>query len=196
MQLDPENFDVVQLKLEIDSYKKEQERIAVEKAQKEAERKRQIALLLPGKKFFLSEKWHKAIAKLEKFFTHKNIDEDLIKEASEMLAQSRRNLNSIINPRLGKARSLREERDLKKSYETYAEILDHDPSSIEALNEMDEIRAILNKRSKKIYREAIISEDLSLFEEAKEKFEEVRQLSPSDSIYHKKAMDKLQEYID
>ena len=36
LEIDPENFDVPQLKLEINAWKKEQERIAMEKAQKKA----------------------------------------------------------------------------------------------------------------------------------------------------------------
>ncbi|MCY4524071.1 MAG: hypothetical protein OXB84_04960 [Halobacteriovoraceae bacterium] len=196
LQLDPENFEVAQLKLEIDAYKKEQDRIAVEKAQKEAERKRQLTLLSPGKKFYLSKQWYKAIIKLELFLENKNLDEDLIQEGSKMLAESRESLNLIVAPKLGKARSLREGRDLKQAYEVYMDILNYDPGSAEALNEMSDIRGILNKRSKKIYREAIVSEDLSLFEDAKEKFEEVKQISPSDSDYYKKATGKLEEYLD
>ena len=196
LELDPENFDVAQLKLEMDAYQKEQERISVEKAQKEAERKRQLALISPGKKFYLSEQWYKAIIKLELFLENKDIDEDLIKEASHMLSESRKSLNFIVAPKLGKARSLREGRDLKQAYEVYMNILQFDPGSVEALNEMNDIRNILNKRSRKIYREAIVSEDLSLFEDAKEKFEEVKQISPSDSDYYKKAIKKLEEYLD
>ena len=196
LQLDPENFDTARLKLEIDAYKKEQERIAVEKAQKEAERKRQLALLAPGKKFYLSEQWHKAIIKLEEFLEKKNTDEDLIQEGTKMLAKSRKFLDFIVAPKLSKARSLREGKDLKQAYEIYMNILTDSPSNVEALNEMDDIRNILNKRSRKIYREAIVSEDLSLFEDAKEKFEEVKQISPSDSPYYKKAMARLEEYID
>ena len=39
------------------------------------------------------------------------------------------------------------------------------------MNEMNLIREMLNNRSKKIYREAIISESLSLFDDAKEKLQ-------------------------
>ena len=44
--------------------------------------------------------------------------------------------------------------------------------------------------------EGIISESLSLFEDAKEKFQEVQQISPSDSEYYKKASEKLRDYTD
>jgi pSer/pThr/pTyr-binding forkhead associated (FHA) protein len=196
MELDPENFDVPQLKLELDAWKKEQDRIAVEKAQKEAERKRQVNALAPGKRFYMKEKWHSAILKLEAFLRTKGLDEDLVTDANAMIRKSKDKLNNIIKPLLGKARSLREGQDLKGAYEHYKQILEFDPTSAEALNEMDEIRVKLDFRSKKIYQEAIISESLNLYNDAKEKFQEVQQVAPSDSDYYRKATQKLKEYLD
>ncbi|MCR9206446.1 MAG: FHA domain-containing protein, partial [Halobacteriovoraceae bacterium] len=196
LKLDPENFDVTQLKLQVDAYKKEQERIALEKAQKEAERKRQLQELSPGKNYFLTKDYYKAILKLQSFLRQENIDEDLIKEASGMLDQSKQNLNSVVNPLIGKARSMKEGQDLKGAYELYLEVLKFHPAHEEALNEMDEIRDKLELRSKRVYREAIIAESLSLYNDAKEKFQEVQQISPTDSEYYEKATDKLKDYLD
>jgi pSer/pThr/pTyr-binding forkhead associated (FHA) protein len=196
ISLDPNNDEVHRMRREIEHYRKEKERIAVEKAQKIAERKRQVQDLSPGKTFFLQREWFKAIAKLSDFLRSKSIDEDLRKEASEMLNTSKRNLRNKVGPLLGKARSLREGQDMKGSYETYLEILNIEPSHTEALNEMNDIREKLELKSKKIYREAIISESLSLYTDAKEKFQEVQQVSPTDSEYYKKATEKLKEYLD
>lgn len=194
--LDPNNFDVSALKIEIDAWKKEQERIALEKAQKEAERKRKISLLQPGKTFYLQKEWYNAVIRLTEFLLVENMDEDLTLEATKMLEESKENLNAIVGPLLGRARSLREGQDLKGAYENYNEVLKHEPTNAEALNEMNEIREILHARSRKVYREAIIAESLSLFQDAKEKFQEVQQISPSDSEYYGKATEKLKEYID
>lgn len=196
LKLDPENFKVTQLKLQVDAYKKEQERIALEKAQKEAERKRQLQELSPGKTYYLSKDWYKAILKLQEFLRGEGLDEDLIREASDMLDKSKDNLNSVVNPLIGKARSLKEGQDLKGAYELYLEILQYHPSHEEALNEMDDIRNKLELRSKKVYREAIIAESLSLYNDAKEKFQEVQQISPTDSEYYEKATEKLKDYLD
>lgn len=196
LKLDPENFEVTQLKLQVDAYKKEQERIALEKAQKEAERKRQLQELSPGKTYYLSKEWYKAILKLQDFLRADGLDEDLIREASDMLDKSKDNLNSVVNPLIGKARSLKEGQDLKGAYELYLEILNYHPSHEEALNEMDQIRIKLELRSKKVYREAIIAESLSLYNDAKEKFQEVQQISPTDSEYYEKASEKLKDYLD
>ena len=125
-----------------------------------------------------------------------NMDEDLTKEASKMLHTSKENLNSVVGPLIGKARSLNEGQDLKGAYENYAKALKYDPINAEALNEMNDIREILQIRSKKAYREAIISESLSLFKSAKEKFQEVQQIAPTDSEYYKKATDKLKDYME
>jgi hypothetical protein len=37
---------------------------------------------------------------------------------------------------------------------------------------------------------------LSLYNDAKEKFQEVQQISPTDSEYYQKATDKLKDYLD
>tara|TARA_Y100000590_G_scaffold469529_1_gene657713 strand:- start:159786 stop:162086 length:2301 start_codon:yes stop_codon:yes gene_type:complete len=196
ISLDPENFDVPLLRQQIEAYERKLEREAMEKAQKEAERKRQVDLLAPGKNYFLNKEWHSAVLKLQDFVRKKGIDEDLMTEGAEMLSKSRENLSNIVQPLLGKARSLKEGQDLKGAYENYLQVLKFDPSSAEALDESNEIRERLKNRSKKIYREAIIAESLSLFEDAKEKFQEVQQVSPSDSEYYKKATEKLKDYLD
>ena len=196
-QLDPENIEVVQLKLELDHYKKEVERKAIEKAAKEAERTRQETALVPGKTLYIQKKWHFAILKLDELINkEKNMDKDLLEEANKMLSESRKNLKQIIQPLLAKARSLKESKDLKGSYESYLEVLTHGPDNVEALNEMDDIRDRLRLRSRRAYREAIISESLSLFNQAKEKFQEVQQISPVDSEYYKKATEKLKDYLE
>ncbi len=196
LELDPENYDVPQLKYEIDAWKKEEERKKVEEAAAKAERQRQLDALAPGKTFYLQNEWYKAIIKLEEFLRLKGMDEDLIQEATKMLADSKAKLSSIVDPLVGKAKSLQEGQDLKGSYETYNEVLEYDPSHVDALNEMAKIRDILTSRSMKIYREAIVAESLSLFSQAKEKFQEVQQISPSDSEYYKKATDKLKDYLE
>jgi pSer/pThr/pTyr-binding forkhead associated (FHA) protein len=196
LEIDPENIDVPQLKLEIEAFVKEQERIALEKAQKEAERKRQVGLLQPGKTFYLKKEWYKAVIKLEEFLQNKDMDEDLVREGSDMLSKAKENLSQQVSPLVGKARSFKEGQDLKRAYETYSEILDINPAHEESLNQMISIKETLEMRSRKIYREAIISESLSLFEDAKEKFQEVQQISPTDSPYYQKATERLKRYYE
>ena len=196
LELDPENFDVPQLKLEIDAWKKEQERLAMEKAQKDADRKRKIGQISPSRTFFGKEEWYKAILKVEEFLRIKDMDEDLVKEATNILKESKNNLKGKIDPMIGKARSLKEGQDLKAAYEQYLDVLKHEPTNVEALDEMNEIRDVLTLRSQKVYRDGLISESLMLYKEAKEKFQEVQQISPSDSDYYKKASLKLREYLE
>lgn len=196
MKLDPENFDVPKLKQDLEAYKREQERIAVEKAQKKAERDRQLNGLKPGEKFYIAKEWYKSINKLEEYLKDNSLDEDLRTKATKMLTESRTNLSNIVDPLVGKARSLKEGQDLKTAYETYKEIMKYDPNNIEAIEEMNKINDTLTLRSKKVYREAIIAESLSLFDDAKEKFQEVQQISPTDSEYYKKATEKLKNFLE
>lgn len=195
LRLDPENYDVPQMRLELEAWQKEQDRIKLEKASAEAERKRMVDSLSPGKNAFLAEEWYRSIGELEKFLEIKNMDEDLVKDATDMLKTAKAEIDKQVNPLLGKARSLKEGQDLKGAYEQYKQILKFNPTQLEALNEMDAIREELFRRSQRVYREAIIAESLSLFDNAKEKFQEVQQISPTDSEYYQKATEKLKNYI-
>ncbi len=193
---DPENFELSQLKIELEAWQKDQERKALEIALKEAERKKMVDALSPGKTFYLKKEWYSAIQKLEVFLKLKGIDEDLIKEASDMLAEAKNQIELEITPILSKARTLKEDQDFKSAFEAFLEVLRIDPTHAEALNEVDNIKSQLDARSRKIYREAIIAESLSLFSDAREKFQEVLQVSPTDSEYYKKASDKLKNYLE
>lgn len=196
LSLDPENLEVTPLKQELEAWQLKQRLEAEEKARKEAARKKMVDSLVPGKTLYLRKEWYKSIVKLDEFLLIKQMDEDLIKEASDMVADARTQLSAEIAPLLGKARSLKEGQDLKGAYEAYLEVLKSDPINKESLDEVDGIREILETRSKKVYREAIISESLSLFSDAKEKLQEVQQISPTDSEYYKKATEKLKDYLE
>lgn len=193
---DPENIEVSQLKLELEAWQKEEERKALEKAAREAARKKMVDALTPGKTFYIKKEWYLAINKLEDFLRNQNFDEDLMKEASEMLSDAKNQLASDLGPVLGKARSYKEGQDFKAAYQAYLEVLRIEPTNKEALDEVDDIKSQLDARSRKIYREAIIAESLSLFNDAKEKFQEVQQISPTDSEYYKKASEKLKSYLE
>lgn len=196
VEKDPENIEVSQLKLELEAWQKEEERKTLERAAKETARKRMVDSLSPGKTFYLKKEWYRAILKLEEFLRIKGSDEDLVKEASEMLSDAKNQLSSDLGPLLGKARSLKEGQDFKSAYQAFLEILKLEPTNTEALNEVDDIKSQLDSRSKRIYREAIIAESLSLFGDAKEKYQEVQQISPTDSEYYKKASEKLKDYLE
>lgn len=195
-KLDPENMEVPKLKMELEDWQKEKARKELEEASKKKAREDKVEKLKPGKALFLQKEWFKAIGKLEDFLKIKDMDEDLIKEATDMLKTSREEISSSVAPLQGKAKSLMEGQDLKGAYEVYQQILKIEPSNAEALNMVVEIKDQLSVKARKIYREAIISESLSLFQDAKEKFQEVQQISPVDSEYYKKATDKLKDYLD
>lgn len=194
--IDPENLEVTPLRQELEAWQLQQRLEAEAKARKEAERKRMVDALTPGKTLYLRKEWYKATVKLDEFLQIKQMDEDLIKEASDMVSDARTQLAAEVAPLLGKARSQKEGQDLKGAYESYLDVLKVDPINTEALNEVDTIRELLDTRSKKVYREAIISESLSLFSDAKEKLQEVQQISPTDSEYYKKASEKLKDYLE
>ena len=90
------------------------------------------------------------------------MDEDLVKEATNMLKVSKDKIKSKTSPILGKARSLKEGQDLKGAYEQFMKVLDFDPVNTEALDEMENIRETLKNRSKKIYREGTYFRELAI----------------------------------
>ena len=196
IEFDPENLEASQLKLQLDVFIKEKERKAIEEAQEKARRERLVNELRPGKALFLKEKWYLSIIKLENFLETKDNDDDLILAATKMLKESKRNLKNQISPLLTKARSLNDGEDKKGAYETYKEILKIDPSNTEAVLKMDKVKENIEKQAKEIYREAIIDESLNYLKKAKEKFQEVQQITPADSQYHKRAANKLKKYTN
>ena len=146
----------------MDDWTKEQQIIALEIAQKKRDREDRVEKLKPGKNLFLQKEWFRAAGKLDEFLKVKDMDEDLTKEASGMLKIAREEISNAVMPLQGKAKSLMEGQDLKGAYEVYQQILKIEPSNGDALNSVGEIREILNNKARKIYREAIISESLSL----------------------------------
>ncbi len=196
LKLDPENYEVTQLKLEIEAWENEEKRKKDEEERQRVEREKKVEQLQPSKKYYLAQDWYKAIIRLNEFLEISPMDEDLIKEATDMLKDSRQKLAEIIDPILEKAESLTEGGDAKGAYEEYKRALLFDPSLEKPLDEMKKISEKLKVRAGKVYREAIISESLSLFQDAKEKFLEVQQISPSDGEYYEKATEKLKNYMD
>ncbi|MDA9189426.1 FHA domain-containing protein [bacterium] len=195
-KLDPENQELEALKGMLEIWKKQEEERKVALAAKKAERERKLTVFKNTKSFYNRGEWYNSVVKLQAFIAKKDMDDDLIKEAQKLLEDSKNKLKSLVDPLIGKARSLKEAQDLKGVYSTYGEVLKHDPSNTEALNEIAAIRDDLITRGKTIYREALIAESLSLFQEARDKFKEVLQISPEDSDYFKKAQQKLRDYLD
>ena len=195
-ELDPENIDASQLRLQLDAYIKEQERKALEEAEKQARRNRLLGQLAPGKKLFLKESWYEAIIELEKFLAIEDNDDDLIKEATEKLKKAVAKVKESVDPLLTKAQSLQEGQDLKGAYEAYKDILKIDPTHAQAVSEMVKIKEVIEKQAQQIYREAIIYESLNYLKNAREKFLEVQQIAPTDSIYYERAKNKLKYYAE
>jgi pSer/pThr/pTyr-binding forkhead associated (FHA) protein len=195
-KLDPENTEVESLRSSLENWKRDEEAKKLAEAAKIAERERKTKQFQDAKAYYNRGEWYNSVNKLEAFMRIKGMDEDFLREAQQLLNESKAKLKDLVDPLVGKARSLKESQDLKGVYQAYVEVLKFDPSNEEALNEIAKIRDELINRAKTIYREAIIAESMSLFDEAKDKFKEVMQISPEDSDYHKKAKDKLKQYLE
>lgn len=212
LELDPEQPDVGLLKMELEAWRKEQDRLKTEAAMREGYQNSKDKKFSEAKGPYLQKSWFVSINSLEKFLNTFDSDRDPgldqimtpelsahlkeIKEsAAKMLEESRDELKTAVEPLIKEAHSLKEGQDLKGAYETYLKILDIWPSHEEALGEVLLIRETLDLKVGRVYREALISESLSLFKDAEEKFQEVLQVAPSDSRYYLLAKEKLKRYV-
>ncbi len=193
-QFDPENSNLYSLKLEIDAAKKEQERLRKEQEEKERKRNEFLAALAPAKSLFAQGDWYKASKIVDKIITMKGIEAELINDANKLLKEAQGKISEETQRLLTEARGFRQGEDLKNAYETYLKLLKVNPISSEALKELQDIQSSLDGRAKLVYREALVSESISLFDDAKEKYLEVLQIAPSESDYYKKAKSKLDEF--
>ncbi len=193
-QFDPENSNLYSLKLEIDAAKKEQERLRKEQEEREKRRSEFLSALAPAKSLFAQGEWYKASKMIDKVITMKGIEAELLNDANDILKQAQEKIQEETERLLTEARGYRQGEDLKNAYETYLKLLKINPVSGEALTELGEIQSNLDGRAKLVYREALVSESISLFDDAKEKYLEVLQIAPSESDYYKKAKAKLEEF--
>ena len=197
IEIDPENQDVHNLKQEIEARKEDLRLKEEQKRLKEDRRSRLVEQLLPGKGYFIQKEWFKAIMKINEFLNIKDSDEDLITEASEMLAQANKEISLEVDPLLLAARSAKSKEDLKEAYENYVKILKINPGHDEAVTETKELKEVLNDRARKIFREAMYKESINLYIKAREKFQEVLLVAPSDSEYYLRAEARLKKlYVD
>ena len=195
-EIDPENIKGAQINLQLKNFVREKERQAIEEAAKKSRRDRLTSKFSVGKTLHLKQEWYQSIVELEQFLSIKDNDDDLVKEAATMLKESQEKLQEKIVPMLKKAQSLNEGQDKKGAYEIYKEVLKIDPANTNIAVNMGEIKDSIERQAKKIYREAIVDESLNYLKQAKEKFQEVQQITPSDSPYHKRAANKLKKYVD
>jgi tetratricopeptide (TPR) repeat protein len=197
VEIDPENQDVYNLKQEIEA-RREDLRLKEEQLKLKADRRsRLMEQLIPGKSYYIQKEWYKAILKLNEFLLIKDNDEDLITEASEMLAQSNKEMGLEIDPLLLAARSAKSKEDLKDAYENYSKVLKINPGQDEAVTETKDLKEILNEKARKVFREAMYKESINLYIKAREKFQEVLLIAPSDSEYYQRAEARLKKlYVD
>ena len=197
VEIDPENQDVLNLKQEIGARKEDLRLKEEQRRLKEERRSSLVEQLIPGKGFFIQKEWYKAILKLNEFLLIKDNDEDLITEASEMLAQANKEMSLEVDPLLLAARSAKSKEDLKEAYENYVKIIKINPGQDEAVTEIKELKEVLNEKARKIFREAMYKESINLYIKAREKFQEVLLVAPSDSEYYQRAEARLKKlYVD
>jgi pSer/pThr/pTyr-binding forkhead associated (FHA) protein len=193
-EIDPENTDLVPLKIEIENLVKSNQKKIEEERLRLAKRQEILEKLVPIKTYFSENNWYQSMVLAKKLFTEKNIEKDLLDEVQKIYEQSQVNLKQETDELLTRARTFRQGEDNKNAFDLYQQVLKIHPNNAEAISEMEEISKKLSARARIVFREGLVSESISLFDDAKEKFLEVLQIAPKESDYYEKAKSRLDEF--
>jgi tetratricopeptide (TPR) repeat protein len=193
---DPENLLALEAKDIIAEFK-EQEREKAEKLElAEKERKYLLDKMAPGRNYMSQGNYYKAIMFFEDFLLKPISVEDIRVEVSGLLDESKEKLYAITMPLIQEADLAFENKQFKKSYETYEKILEKDPSLVDIIIKLGQLKSFIDHRIKDRYQKAILSESYGYLEESKQYFSEILDTTPEKHIFYKKSEQKLLSYIN
>jgi tetratricopeptide (TPR) repeat protein len=176
---------------------KEQEREKAEKLElAEKERKYLLDKMAPGRNYMSQGNYYKAIMFFEDFLLKPISVEDIRVEVSGLLDESKEKLYAITMPLIQEADLAFENKQFKKSYETYEKILEKDPSLVDIIIKLGQLKSFIDHRIKDRYQKAILSESYGYLEESKQYFSEILDTTPEKHIFYKKSEQKLLSYIN
>ena len=195
-EIDPENVEVVSIKREVELIRKA---ILEEKNKKEIKRLAKESFMRKLKEtenLVESNEFFKAYRKTDEYRKIANVDESLTLRGEELRKEIHTEMTGREEDFLAKARAFKNGEDFKNAFESYKEVLNVNPTNVEAINESNSIKNLIKSRAMNIYREGLVSESISLHKDAKEKFEEVLQIAPSGSYYYTKAKQRLIKFYN
>jgi|GEM_PF-7053489 len=134
---------------------------------------------------------HKALNKVEDAVSVASLPDELNSEGNDFYKVLKEKISTLESSYLADAREYLSGDDFKNALEKYREVLKVNPSSSEAVKELNSLTQKLNGKAKLVYREGLVAESISLYDDAKSKYEEVLQVAPKESNYYKKAQKKL-----
>jgi pSer/pThr/pTyr-binding forkhead associated (FHA) protein/tetratricopeptide (TPR) repeat protein len=115
--------------------------------------------------------------------------------AKRGIASIEEEIRQVLAPLMADAKQADDAQDYVKAMQGYEAALKIEPDSKEAGAAIDRIRGILHERAKVLFTEAIIAESYSDFSGARKKFQDCRQMAPTDDIYRARCERKLARYF-
>lgn len=193
---DPENLLALEAKDIVANFR-EEERLKIEKEERlEKEKNFLLEQIAPGKNYMVQGNYYKAILFFENFLLKPISIEDIRIELTTLLDESKEKLYAITMPLIQEGDLAFENRQFKKAYQVYQKILDKDPSLVDIIIKLDQLKVLIDDRIQDRYQKAILSESYGYLEESKQYFAEILDTTPENHVFYKKSEQKLLSYIN
>lgn len=194
LSVDPENAKVAAWKKEIDSIAEEKQRNEQE-VQVQAEiNKRAWDQYNEAFELHKEGKYHAAIDAYQRVPEIGSDDKKLLNKVKTMIEACQESIKDIRDPIIAKAKEHEAQGDLASAYREFERSTRIDPPFFEGYAGMERIRDVLNDRAKGMYTEAVIAESYSDFKTAFNRYREILNTAPQDSLYYQRAQRKLASY--
>lgn len=191
LAMDPENADVPNWRKEIENIE-DNNRLARQEVEVIVEiNRRGWDLYRKASVQKKSSKNFTALKTLDQILKAGVTENRLLVATKAMIRDIKTSIQQRINDALAEAKKLEDVGDLKKAFDAYQKADGIDPSRSPGESGMNRIRTTLHEKAKLFYIEAVVAESYSDYPTAKKKFQECKEVAPSDDIYFERATRKL-----
>ncbi len=195
-EIDPENDDIILIQREIELIKKAEADEKKKQEELKLAREKYINILNDTKLLYQEKQYYKAYLRSGDYLKLSNVGDSLYQEGEVLRKEILTTMNELEASLVEKANTFFQGEDYKNAYDSYREVLSINPTNREAITKVNLISSEINTRAMKVYREGLVSESISLYQDAKEKFEEVLRIAPKESKYYIKADTKLKKFYN
>jgi tetratricopeptide (TPR) repeat protein len=172
-----------------------------EKAEQEAERKRQISRLhqlawteyRKGLDLVREKNYWDALDIFDELLTRPIQDKKLIQAIQVEIKKSEAVIAAERDPLIAEGKQFEQEGKFSEAYRSYQKAVAVDPTDTQAPEGMKRIRGNLNGRAKSIYAEGVFAESYGDIETAEKQYRQVLEVVPSDDDYYSKAQLRLKK---
>ena len=191
LALDPDNQQVSEWRRLVEKLEEEGRIKSQEKSVQEQINVRAWDLYREGLALKKKGKYHEAIETFRRVMDVGASDRKVELSARARIRDTEKQITSLRDPVLADAKAAEDAQDLPKAYALYEKATVIDPPHPAGYAGMARIKGVLHERAKGLYIEAVLAESYSDFETAKKKYQECKEVAPSDDVYFERAERKL-----